>query len=119
MKNIFTLCSVILLLSACASKIPADHPNHPVGDVRAVNLNKEAVVCMMGSQVSAGQKVSVYESVCKRGYYQTRWATKPKVNCEEVKRGEAEVLSSSDIHSVILKPVGSLSLQTSYIVKNE
>ena len=100
MKQIFALfSSSAFLLMGCTS-LPRHE--HVVGDVRSVG-STGAVACLEGKKVQEGQKVEVFESVCKRAAYQKRWVKVARTECVEKKVADAEVLSTQNPHEVILK----------------
>lgn len=114
MKQFFALLSSsAFFLMGCTS---LSRHEHVVGDVRSVG-STNVVACLEGRNAQEGQKVEVFESVCKRAAYQKRWAKVTRTECVDRKVADAEVLSTQNPHEVILKVLTQAKVEAGNFIK--
>lgn len=114
MKQIFIPFSLLsLFLSGCTS-LPRHE--HVVGDVRpAGSIN--FVACLEGKKANVGQRVEIFESVCKRAAYQKRWNKVARTECVDKKIADAQILSTQDPHEVLLKTLTKVKIEEGNFIK--
>lgn len=114
MKNILLFSISVLFLAGCSS-LPRHE--HLIGKIISVNPDNQATACLERKKIFVGQKIAVFEELCKKEIYQKRWTKDAKINCENLKIGTAEVTDNSNLHSIILKPIENFKFSTNYFVK--
>jgi hypothetical protein len=114
MRQFFALLSFSALFLMGCSSLPRHE--HVVGDVRSVG-SANVVACLEGRNAQEGQKVEVFESVCKRAAYQKRWAKVARTECVDKKVADAQVLSTQNPHEVILKVLAQANVETGNFIK--
>lgn len=114
MRKILLLFCFSVFFLGCSS-LPRHE--HLTGSIISVNPDNQATTCLERKKTFIGQKIAVFEELCKRETYQKRWTKDAKIKCENFKIGNAEIIDNSDSHSIILKSVGNFKFSTSYFVK--
>lgn len=108
------LSGLFLTLTSCAS---GESHQHVLGEVTNTKGATLGVACLKGVKADVGQKLDVVERVCKSGTYGNRWVQKPTTVCENVKKGEVEVVARANAHAVELRALGNSELKPGFIVK--
>lgn len=112
--NGLALALLFLSLTSCATG--EDH-RHVLGEVTTTTSPIAGVACLKGVKADVGQRLDVFERVCRSGTYGNRWIQKQTTVCENVKKGEAEVVAVSNVHEVELRAISGSGLKPGFIVK--
>lgn len=114
MKHFFSPLSFSALFLLGCTSLPRHE--HVVGDVRSVG-STNVVACLEGRKTQEGQKVEVFESVCKRAAYQKRWAKIARTECVDKKVADAQILSTKNPHEVILKVLTQVKVEAGNFIE--
>lgn len=115
---IASLFSGMFLLSSCAT-ISGKH-HHTRGSVVALDSEEEAHVCLGEKEIKPGDRLSVYESVCKSEISDDgpRVAIR-RTTCERIARGEVEVVENSGSHFSKVRALSGLKLKEGFILEKK
>lgn len=113
-RRIWLVAVAPVVLGACATM--SGH-GHTRGTVVLSDDGKEAHVCLGEKEVKVGDKVDVFEAVCKKEQVALIRSPRYQTKCERVARGQAEVVEVSDEHYSKVKAFGDLSLEEGQIVE--
>jgi len=103
----------LVFLGGC-SALPRHE--HVVGDIRT-SENGAATVCLEGRNIQNGKTLEIFESNCRRKAHQKRWSTVTRVECVDQKVSDAIVISSENIHEVVLKTENMAPIKAGSFVK--
>lgn len=107
----FVLAGIFALVSmGCAH-------THTRGAIVAVDEGKEGHVCIESEEVKPGDKLVVYETVCKRVPSSSPRGPTHKTTCEKVPRGTAEVTETSDQHYSKVRALDDLKFKEGQVVE--
>lgn len=112
--SIFAVGLLSLSLISCAT---GESHQHVLGEVVTTKSPTLGVACLKGVKSDVGQRLEVVERVCRPGTYGNRWVQKPTTVCENVKKGEVEVVARTNAHEVELRALGGIELKPGFIVK--
>ena len=101
-------------MSACSTLSGHDHAR---GTVVLSDDGKEAHVCLGNKEVKIGDKVEVFEAICKKEHVAVIRSPRYRTKCEKVARGQAEVVDVSDEHYSRVHAFGDLLLKEGQIVE--
>lgn len=112
-----TLCGMVLL-SSCATTSVEHH--HTRGSIVALDSADEAHVCLGEKEVKPGDRLNVYESVCKSEFSDVgRRSSFKLTTCERIARGEVEVVENSGNHFSKAKAHSGLKLKEGLILEKK
>lgn len=114
-KTMCTLLSATLFISACATT-SVQH-SHIRGSVVTLDSPQEAHVCLGQTEIKSGDKLNVYESVCRSEMdLGGRKPIKKKI-CDKIPRGQAEVIESLGEHFAKVRSLDGLVFKEGFIVE--
>lgn len=114
-KTMCTLLSASVFVSACATT-SGEH-SHIRGSVVTLDSPQEAHVCLGQTEIKPGDKLAVYESVCKSEMDLGERKPIKKTTCDKVPRGQAEVTESLGEHFAKVRSLGDLKFKEGFIVE--
>lgn len=102
------------LMNACATLSGHDHAR---GTVVLSDDGKEAHVCLGNKEIKVGDKVEVFDAVCKKEQVAVIRSRRYQTKCEKIARGQAEVVDVADEHYSRVHALGDLLLKEGQIVE--
>ncbi len=119
-KQILFFCTMVLLISGCASTSKHEHTS---GSIVALDSKTEAHVCLTSNSSTMGELVDVYEVVCVKSKIENDSTLKMKAtqsystSCKRQKRGHARIVENSDKHFSKVRSEDSLELKEGYLIE--
>ncbi len=103
-------------LASCAS---SQIHEHSLGSIVALDSPSQGHVCLVGSQVTKGEQLSLYQNVCtaKRKPRGRLGDIRNLPRCERIQRGFVDVVENTDPHLVKVKALGDVALKEGDLVE--
>lgn len=117
MRGLFKGVAAVFLFFSLVSCASSEGHQHVLGEISKTDGVTTGVACLRGVNADVGQRLVLLERVCKQGTYGNRWVQKQTTVCENVKKGEVEVIARANPHEVEVRAIGTAELKTGFIVK--
>lgn len=117
MKSLFTIVLGLTVLSACATT--SGGHSHVRGSVVTLDSSQEGHVCLGRSEVAPGEKMNVFESVCKTELVDGENKPRSKTVCQKIARGDVEVVEQLSEHFAKVRSLGDLKLKEGFIIEKK